>query len=58
MIHITPVNDTQEHEKTTTCKCHPRIIECASEIIVVHDAFDGRLVVEIVNDLLNTASKR
>ena len=42
MIHILPVNDLEEHEKTTTCKCKPRVEFENGEMIVIHNSFDGR----------------
>lgn len=57
MIHVTPLNDTEEHDLSdtgNTCKCNPEvIIESDSEIIVVHNAFDGREGVEWANEILN-----
>ena len=57
MIHVTPLNDTEKHDLSdtgNTCKCNPEvIIESDSEIIVVHNAFDGREGVEWANEILN-----
>ena len=57
MIHVTPLNDIEEHDLSysgNTCKCEPKvIIEPNSEIIVVHNAFDGREGVEWANEILN-----
>ena len=59
MIHITPINDTQEHTEETTCLCHPTVLwkdeatgEWYSEPIVVHHAFDCREAVEGAEEIL------
>ena len=53
MINITPINDIEPHEESSTCHCEPNIIVENGEIIVVHNSFDGREGVEWVNQLLN-----
>jgi hypothetical protein len=56
MLHVHPLNDSAQHDLSdtgNTCKCNPRvIIEFDSEIIVVHNSFDGREGVEWANELL------
>ena len=43
MTHVFPIGDIEEHDTTgTTCWCVPEIIEVYSEIIIIHNAFDGR----------------
>lgn len=54
MIHVLPINDIEEHEETTACKCEPTVLNENGEFIVVHNSFDGREGVEIVNELLKT----
>ncbi len=57
MIHVTPLDDTEEHDLSdtgNTCKCNPEIIiQPNSEIIVVHNSFDGREGLEWANEILN-----
>jgi hypothetical protein len=55
MIHVYPLDDIEEHYIIgTTCKCQPNvIIENDSEIIVVHNSFDGREGIEWANEILN-----
>jgi hypothetical protein len=53
MIHILPNNDLKPHEESTTCECEPRIITDQPELIVVHNAYDGREGLELANDILN-----
>jgi hypothetical protein len=57
MIHVSPIDDLEEHDLTdtgNTCKCNPTIIiEDDSDIIVVHNSFDGREGIEWANEILN-----
>ena len=40
--HVIPLNDSEEHEESTTCKCCPSVEFEEGEMIVIHNAFDGR----------------
>lgn len=51
-IHVTPNNDIEPHEESTTCKCEPRVEHINGNMVVVHNAFDGREGVEIANEIL------
>lgn len=51
--HITPTDDLEPHEESTTCKCEPKVLHENGNMIVVHMAFDGRHVIEMVNEILN-----
>lgn len=42
MLHVMPINDIKEHEELSTCKCEPNLIMENDEMILVHNAFDGR----------------
>jgi hypothetical protein len=42
MWHIIPVNDLEEHEMSSTCKCHPELQESDGFLFLVHNSFDGR----------------
>lgn len=53
MINVLPVNDTEDHEELSTCKCIPLVYLENGEIIIVHSSFDGREYVEQVNEILN-----
>lgn len=57
MIHVFPLNDLREHDISdtgTSCPCEPEvIIEPDTEIIVIHNSFDGREGVEWVEEILN-----
>ena len=54
MIHVYPINDLEQHElEGTQCKCIPKVvIESNSEIIVVHNSFDGREGIEWANEII------
>lgn len=55
-IHVVPVNDDGEHEERLLqgyeCKCNPKIEAAHDSILVIHNSFDGREGVEIVNEIL------
>jgi hypothetical protein len=54
MIHVYPLNDIKEHTLESTCECKPKIIsESNSEMICVHNSFDGREGVEWANEIIN-----
>ena len=43
MINILPINDLEEHEELSTCKCNPSVeILDNGDIMILHNAFDGR----------------
>jgi hypothetical protein len=47
MIIVIPIDDTEEHDKeSTTCKCHPKVEFENGNMILIHDAFDGRQEIE------------
>ena len=58
MIHVYPLDDIKEHDTSdtgNTCECEPTVItEPDSEIVVVHNSFDGREGVEWANEILKT----
>lgn len=64
--HVVPLNDLKEHNVTThirpkghglaycDCECRPEHIELeGGGMVIVHNAYDGREGVEIVNRLLD-----
>jgi len=54
IIHIIPVNDLKPHEEEgTACKCEPRVEFLEGGMLVIHNAYDNREIIEKVNDLLN-----
>lgn len=59
MIHVYPVNDSDTHDlHSTMCHCGPRVEFNAGEMIVWHNSFDGREIIEMVNEILENASNR
>jgi hypothetical protein len=42
MINILPIDDWIDHEENTTCICNPEIEFCEGELIIKHNAADGR----------------
>jgi len=55
--HILPIDDLEEHEETTTCKCEPRLEIINGEMLIIHNSFDQREVIEEVNEILNEEAK-
>ena len=55
MIEVIPIQDIEQHTHNGGCKCMPdmEINSISGEIIIVHMAFDGRHLIEQVNDILN-----
>lgn len=53
LIHIMPINDLEEHEESSTCKCSPKLIVENDEMIFIHNSYDGREYIEEVNEILN-----
>ena len=54
MIAIIPTNDIKEHKDyDTTCECNPKVIFENGEMIIIHNAFDGRELEEQINNILN-----
>jgi len=48
--HIVPINDLKEHESQTTCHCNPTIEFVDGDMLVIHNAFDGREAAEIITN--------
>jgi hypothetical protein len=42
-IHVLPVNDIQPHQENVTCNCGPKILNENFEMLIIHNAYDGRL---------------
>ncbi len=60
-IHVVPVGDVEPHEERYTegyeCKCDPKIEVVHETILVIHNSFDGREGVEIVNEILKSPDR-
>jgi len=58
VIHVLPVDDLEPHdEEETTCKCEPRVEFVEGGILVVHNSFDNREIIEQVNEILEKEEK-
>jgi len=52
--HILPLNDSKEHEELSTCDCLPKVeIAEGGDMLIIHNSYDGREIVEKVNEFLN-----
>lgn len=52
--HVLPINDLGTHEESTVCKCEPKLeILENGDMMVTHNAFDGRELIELTNRLIN-----
>jgi len=51
--HVLPINDIKEHTEDTTCECQPRVEHHNGNIVVIHNSYDGREIIEQVNEILN-----
>jgi hypothetical protein len=58
MINVLPLNDLKEHEEKSTCHCNPKVIFENGEMIIVHNSYDGREIIEEVNEILEESKKR
>jgi hypothetical protein len=47
ITHILPINDLEEHEELSTCKCSPemKVLE-NGYMMIVHNSFDKREIIE------------
>jgi len=49
--HVYPVNDLHEHVlEGTECPCHPRIEVSGGGLLIIHNAWDFREVLEWLED--------
>ena len=52
--HLLPIDDLEEHEEISTCKCLPKSeVLQNGDIMIIHNSFDKREVIERLfeNDL-------
>lgn len=56
-IHVYPLNDLQEHIFESTCFCNPIVTIQNGEIIICHNSFDGREIIEKVNQIIKNETK-
>lgn len=63
VYHVYPRNDLESHflecvypaigNPYCPCKCDPEFKEEEDALLIVHNSFDGREGVEVVNEILN-----
>lgn len=52
-IVVVPMNDSKPHDEySTTCRCDPRVMFENGEMIIIHNAFDGRHYEEQMSEIL------
>ena len=53
-IHVYPVNDLKEHIlKGVDCHCNPTVKVEGAGLIIVHNAYDHREIIEQANEVLD-----
>jgi hypothetical protein len=53
IIHVLPINDLEPHdEEGTICKCEPKVEFVEGGMLVIHNAYDQREIIEQVNKIL------
>ena len=59
MVHVYPLNDLREHDlQSADCACNPRLLIIqGSGMVVVHNAFDAREVLEQFDGFESTVAK-
>jgi len=57
--HVIPTKDLEEHQELSTCKCKPtvEILEESGAVVIVHNSFDGRELVEQAKEILSQKTK-
>ena len=59
-IHVLPVNEYDQHSSDGIeglwCKCKPRSEKTKSRILIVHNSFDQREIVEQAREILKANS--
>ena len=51
--HVLPVNDLKHHTENTTCECSPKVEHINGNMVVIHNSYDGREIIEQVNEIVN-----
>jgi hypothetical protein len=56
--HVLPINDTNEHEESSACECQPELqMQENGNMLIIHNSFDGREIIEELLDELNNESE-
>jgi hypothetical protein len=45
-INVLPLNDLKEHEESAYCHCNPRVEVVGANLIIIHNAYDHREIIE------------
>ena len=53
IYHIVPINDLKDHFDSAECECEPSISFENGDMIITHNSYDLREIIEQVNDILN-----
>ena len=56
-IHVYPINDLKEHTLESTCDCCPTVTIQNGEMIVCHNSFDAREIIEEVHKILKNETE-
>lgn len=53
-VHVYPLDDLREHiTEGTECPCEPTIEVIGASLLIIHNAFDHREIVEQAVDIMN-----
>jgi len=55
--HVFPLNDLREHvTEGVDCPCNPTVEVIGASLLIIHNAFDNREVIEQAIDIMNNES--
>jgi hypothetical protein len=46
IYHVLPVDDTEQHSESYKCHCNPEVRNEGLNMLVIHNSFDGREIIE------------
>ncbi len=53
-VHVYPLDDLQEHVTVgTDCPCEPTVTVEGAVLLIIHNAFDHREIIEQAIDIMN-----
>ena len=53
MIHVIPLEDLKSHTENTICECDPVVEIINNNMLVIHNAFDKRDLIEEAQQRIN-----
>ena len=56
--NVLPVNDIKEHDESSACECQPRVEMVNGGILIIHNSYDLREVIERVYEILGDANDK